>query len=101
VRAFAAFHASPRAAAVYNLGGGRQSNVSMLEAIALCEQITGRRLNYTLSDQARVGDHRWWISDLDAFRHDHPDWQLTYGIEDVLRDIHDRNAERWTTAAVP
>jgi CDP-paratose 2-epimerase len=101
VTAFAAFHADPRPAAVYNLGGGRQSNVSMLEAIAMCEQIAGRRLSYTLSDQARIGDHRWWISDLDAFRHDHPDWQLTYGIEDVLRDIHDRNAERWTTAAVP
>jgi CDP-paratose 2-epimerase len=100
VRAFAAFHASPRAAAVYNLGGGRASNVSMLEAITACEQITGRQLNWTLSDQARIGDHRWWISDLDAFKTDYPDWQLTYGIDDVLKDIYEHNAERWTAAGV-
>ena len=101
VRAFHAFHRDPRAAAVYNLGGGRESNVSMLEAIELCQQISGRTLDYSLSDEARFGDHRWWISDLDAFRADYPDWQLTFGIEDVLRDIHDANVERWTDSAVP
>jgi CDP-paratose 2-epimerase len=101
VTAFAAFHAAPRPAAVYNLGGGRDSNVSMLEAIELCQAIAGRELDYTLSDQARIGDHRWWISDLDAFRDDYPDWDLTFGIEDVLRDIHDRNVDTWTAASTP
>ncbi len=96
VRAFHAFHRAPRAAAVYNLGGGRESNVSMLEAIELCERISGRRLDYTLSDEARIGDHRWWISDLDAFKRDHPEWRLEYGIEAVLREIHDFNVERWS-----
>jgi CDP-paratose 2-epimerase len=100
VRAFAAFHADPRPAAVYNLGGGRDSNVSMLEAIELCERIAGRNLDYTLSDQARIGDHRWWISDLDAFKRDYPGWTTTYGIEDVLRDIYDANAERWSAQAI-
>ena len=95
VRAFAAFHERPKAAAVYNLGGGRESNVSMLEAIEMCERISGRKLSYTLSPEARVGDHRWWISDLDGFKNDHPDWSLTFGIEDVLRDIHDHNVESW------
>jgi CDP-paratose 2-epimerase len=99
VRAFAAFHANPRPAAVYNLGGGRESNVSMLEAIQLCQTIAGRELDYTLSEQARIGDHRWWISDLDAFKADHPQWQLTFGIEDVLRDIYEYNVERWKTTA--
>jgi CDP-paratose 2-epimerase len=98
VTAFAAFHAAPRPGAVYNLGGGRDSSVSMLEAIELCQQIAGRPLEYTISDQARIGDHRWWISDLDGFRADHPDWRLTFGIEDVLRDIHDRNVDAWSTA---
>src|SRR3954447_25966221 len=98
VRAFAAFHAKPRPAAVYNLGGGRESNVSMLEAIELCERIAGHKLDYTVSDQARIGDHRWWISDLDAFKRDHPGWSLTFGIDDVLRDIHDRNVEQWAAA---
>jgi CDP-paratose 2-epimerase len=96
VRAFEAFHAAPRAAAVYNLGGGRESNVSMLEAIALCERISRRALDYTLLEDARIGDHMWWISDLGAFKRDYPQWRLTFGIEDVLRDIHDRNVENWT-----
>jgi CDP-paratose 2-epimerase len=99
VRAFAAFHANPRTAAVYNLGGGRESNVSMIEAIELCRQIAGRDLDYTLSEQARIGDHRWWVSDLQAFKSDHPQWQLTYGIEEVLRDIYEHNAERWGAVA--
>jgi CDP-paratose 2-epimerase len=99
VRAFAAFHAAPRAAAVYNLGGGRESNVSMLEAIDLCQQIAGRELDYTLSERARIGDHRWWISDLQAFKADYPGWRLTYGIEDVLRDIYEHNVERWAAIA--
>jgi CDP-paratose 2-epimerase len=96
VRAFAAFHASPRPAAVYNLGGGRESNVSMLEAIEMCERIAGRSLEWTLSDAARVGDHRWWVSDLDAFKTDHPEWELTFGIEDVLEDIYNRNVDTWS-----
>jgi CDP-paratose 2-epimerase len=98
VRAFEAFHAAPRPAAVYNLGGGREANVSMLEAIAMCERISGQTLEWTLSDQARIGDHRWWISDLSAFRRDHPEWGLTRGIEDTLREIHDANVERWSAA---
>jgi CDP-paratose 2-epimerase len=99
VRAFAAFHAHPRPGAVYNLGGGRESNVSMLEAIELCQTISGRELDYTLSEEARIGDHRWWISDLDSFKADHPSWQLTFGIEDVLRQIYEYNVERWTSPA--
>ncbi len=99
VRAFAAFHERPRAAAVYNLGGGRESNISMIEAIELCEQITGRKLDYTLSEQARIGDHRWWISDLDAFKADFPAWQLTFGIEDVARDIYEHNVEQWAATS--
>jgi CDP-paratose 2-epimerase len=99
VRAFAAFHANPRPAAVYNLGGGRESNVSMLEAIDLCREIAGRELEYTLSEQARIGDHRWWISDLQAFKADHPQWRLSYGIEELLREIYEHNAERWEAIA--
>ncbi len=99
VRAFGAFHANPRAAAVYNLGGGRESNVSMLEAIELCQRIAGQHLNYTFSDEPRVGDHRWWISDLRAFEADYPQWRLTLGIEEMLRDIYERNVERWLAVA--
>jgi CDP-paratose 2-epimerase len=99
VRAFSVFHAQPQAAAVYNIGGGRQSNCSMLEAIGLCQEIAGRELNWELGDAPRVGDHRWWISDLDAFRADYPDWNVTYGIEEILREIYEQNEESWAVAS--
>jgi len=95
VSAFAAFHSNPRAGAVYNLGGGRFSNCSMLEAIDMCEQISGRTLRWRLEDTPRIGDHRWWISDLEEFRADYPDWKPTYDLMATLREIHDRNVERW------
>jgi CDP-paratose 2-epimerase len=95
VAAFDEFHRTPRAAAVYNIGGGRASNCSMLEAIGMCERIAGRELSWTLSDENRIGDHRWWISDLEPFRLDYPTWDITYDIEDVLREIYEQNAEVW------
>jgi CDP-paratose 2-epimerase len=100
VRAFHAFHLAPRSAAVYNLGGGREANVSMLEAIERCEQIAGRALDYEISEQARIGDHRWWISDLSEFRRDYPDWEMSYGIDRTLQEIHDANVERWLASRV-
>jgi len=99
VRAFEAFHRKPSAAAVYNLGGGRQSNVSMLEAIALCEELSGRELSWELSDENRIGDHRWWVSDLSDFKADYPAWDLEYGIRETLTQIHDHNVERWLAAS--
>jgi CDP-paratose 2-epimerase len=98
VKAFAAFHKSPRPAAVYNIGGGRESNCSMLEAIDLCEEIAGTELSWELSDRARTGDHRWWISDLSEFRADYPTWELEYGVERILREIYEQNAERWAVS---
>ena len=98
-RAFGAFHDAPRPAAVYNLGGGRQSNASMLEAIEMCQRIASRDLNVRLSNQPRIGDHRWWISDLNGFKHDYPEWDVTLGIEEILREIHDYNAEHWLAAS--
>lgn len=99
VAAFEAFHRTPRPASVYNIGGGRASNCSMLEAIELCEQIAGRPLNWELSEQNRVGDHRWWITDLEPFRRDHPGWEITYDVKAVLREIHESNAGLWLSTA--
>jgi CDP-paratose 2-epimerase len=99
VAAFDAFHRAPRAGAVYNIGGGRQSNCSMLEAIDMCQQIAGRELSWSLGEEPRVGDHRWWISDLEEFRGDYPDWQVTRGVREILGEIHEANAERWSSAA--
>jgi CDP-paratose 2-epimerase len=97
--AIGAFIAAPRVAAVYNLGGGREASCSVREAIAACERIAGRRLDWTYRDRARMGDHRWWISNLGQFRRDYPDWAPRYDLERTLREIHDANAERWTAVA--
>jgi CDP-paratose 2-epimerase len=99
VAAFEAFHRAPRAGAVYNIGGGRQSNCSMREAIAACERIAGRQLQWTLADDNRIGDHRWWISDLEPFKLDYPGWDLQYGIDDILTEIRDHNLELWSAPA--
>jgi CDP-paratose 2-epimerase len=95
VRAFEEFRRAPRSGAVYNIGGGRDSNCSMLEAIELCERIAGRQLTWEVDDQARKGDHRWWISDLEPFRSDYPDWTMEYDVESILTEIHAQNAEAW------
>jgi CDP-paratose 2-epimerase len=100
VQAFLAFHARPRAAAVYNIGGGRGTDCSVIEAIDSCERIVGREMDWELTDGARIGDHRWWISDLSEFQADHPDWAPRYDLEATMREIHEQNAERWGSERV-
>lgn len=95
VAAFHAFHRNPKPAAVYNMGGGRYSNCSMLEAIAECERIAGRELEWTLADDNRIGDHRWWISDLEPFERDYPEWTLNYDVSAILQEIYAQKAEAW------
>jgi CDP-paratose 2-epimerase len=99
VAAFLAFQRDPKPAAVYNIGGGRFSNCSMLEAIEACERIAGRELDWELSEDNRIGDHRWWISDLAEFEADYPNWSLRYGIDEILQEMYEQNVERWTGAA--
>ena len=96
VSAFLEFAAAPRPAAVYNIGGGRGSNCSMLEAIRESEQIAGRELDWTLSSENRIGDHRWWISDLSAFERDYPSWKRRFGITEILQQIHQSATETAT-----
>jgi CDP-paratose 2-epimerase len=98
VAAFSAYHADPRPAAVYNIGGGRANSCSVIEAIELCEKITGADLDRVFVDEPRVGDHKWWISDLGAFERDYPDWSITRGLESTLREIYEANAEAWLDA---
>jgi CDP-paratose 2-epimerase len=67
----------------------------MLEAIALCQQISGRQLEWQYVQENRAGDHIWWISDIRRFQSHYPSYCLQYGVPDILREIHDQNAERW------
>lgn len=95
VHAFDAFFENPRSAAVYNIGGGKKSNCSMLEAIELCQSISGLELSWTYSDKNRAGDHIWWVSDITRFQTDYPDWQQKYSMHSILSEIHDQNRHRW------
>ncbi len=88
VEAFWQFFRNPREAEVYNLGGSRHSNCSMLEAIALCEEISGKKLDWSYVDENRSGDHIWWISDVARFQLHYPQWRYRYGLREILTEIH-------------
>jgi CDP-paratose 2-epimerase len=88
VAAFWEFFQKPRSGEVYNLGGSRHSNCSMLEAIEICEHLSGRKLNHTYVEDNRIGDHIWYISDVRRFQAHYPNWKYRYGLTDILREIH-------------
>lgn len=95
VQAFDCFFRAPRAGEVYNMGGGRASNCSILEAIALAGDIVGRPIDWQYRAANRVGDHVWWISGLAKFRAHFPGWRITYDVPRICRDMYEANAERW------
>jgi CDP-paratose 2-epimerase len=95
VNALFHFYQQPRVAEVYNIGGGRFSNCSMLEAIAMSEELVGKKLNWTYADTNRIGDHIWWISDMGKFRQHYPQWQPQYDVRDIIEQMVTSNGERW------
>jgi CDP-paratose 2-epimerase len=94
VNMFWHFYQNPRPGEVYNAGGSRFANCSMLEAITLCEEITGNRMSYAYSDTNRVGDHIWYISDVRKFRAHYPDWAYEYDLRATLTDIFNTIKQR-------
>lgn len=94
VQAFWQFYSAPRAGEVYNMGGGRYANVSMMEAIAMCEEISGNKLEWSLNDKNRIGDHIWYVSDLSRFEQHYPDWKITYDIRATMEAIYRGLVER-------
>jgi CDP-paratose 2-epimerase len=95
ITAFWHYFQNPRLGEVYNMGGSRFSNCSMVEAITLCEKITGNRMLTTYTESNRIGDHIWWISDVSKFKRHYPSWALTMNIEGILGDIYENNHSRW------
>jgi CDP-paratose 2-epimerase len=94
VRAFYEFYKAPRAGEVYNIGGGRFSNCSMLEAIEQSQQIAGRELDWSYAAGNRAGDHMWWVSDNGRFADHYPGWHMEYDVSGILREIHAGILER-------
>lgn len=89
VGCFYNFFLNPRCGEVYNIGGSRHSHCSVLEAIAYCEKKTGKPYSYKLSDDNRIGDHIWWVSDVRKFQEHYPDWKYEYDLEKIIDEIFD------------
>lgn len=87
VNAFWHFFLNPRCGEVYNFGGSRHSNCSMLEAIQALQSKSGKNLQFSLSPKARAGDHIWYISDLSKFMAHYPAWNFRYCLEDIFEQL--------------
>jgi CDP-paratose 2-epimerase len=99
VNMFWHYFQDPRPGEVYNAGGGRHSNCSMLEAIRLAEEITGKTMNVTYSDENRIGDHIWYISDTRKFQQHYASWAPAYDLEQIMTEIAEELSGRLGTPA--
>ena len=87
VNAFWNFYKSPRYGEIYNIGGSRKSNCSILEAIKIIENLTKIKANYKILKNNRVGDHIWWISNIKKFRKHYPNWNIKHNVTKIIEDI--------------
>ncbi len=85
--AFAAFADHPRPGEVYNLGGNRFANVSILEAIAKAEKLLGKKARTVYEEKPRIGDHQWYVSSMEKFRKHYPAWKQEYDIDRTIEEI--------------
>jgi len=94
VDAFWHFSQAPRQGEIYNMGGGRFANCSILEAITLFERTTGRPMNWSYADRNRTGDHIWWISDTTKFEKHYPAWRRNISLEQTASEIVEAASQR-------
>ena len=87
ISAFWHFIQNPRIGEVYNIGGSRHSNVSVLESIRLIRELSGFQVDYSLQHQNRVGDHIWYVSDVRKFQQHYPGWKYEYDIRTTLKEM--------------
>lgn len=93
-RFIAAFIEAPRVAEVYNIGGGKENSVSILEAFKIAEEISGITMQYEYVEESRIADHICYYSDLTKMRSHYPGWNITKSVRDTMSDIHDAFLER-------
>src|SRR5262245_8468035 len=94
VRAMEEFAQNPRQGEVYNIGGGRANSASVLESIAMVEEIIGRKVNWSYNDNHRVGDHICYISNLAKLKSHCPNWDISRSLRDTLEELVKAEAER-------
>ncbi len=95
VNTFYHFYQNPRCGEVYNMGGSRYSNCSMLEAVKMCEEIADKKLKYNYTEQNRSGDHIWYISDVKKFQTHYPQWSYKYDIKSIITEIYHAQKTRF------
>lgn len=88
------FYRSPRPGEVYNAGGSRFANCSMMEAIAMCEKITGNKMNVSYAEDNRIGDHIWYVSNVAKFKAHYPEWGFSFTLQDTLTQIFEELTAR-------
>jgi CDP-paratose 2-epimerase len=94
VNMFWHFYQNPKSGEVYNAGGGRFANCSMIEAIRHCEHISGNKMSYSYVENNRIGDHIWWVSDLSKFKAHYPGWTWKYDLPATLIQMHTEMTKR-------
>ena len=87
INAFYYFYQSPHLGEVYNIGGGRYSNCSLLEAITMIENLLGHKAEYDYMDKPRLGDHIWYISDYSKFKDHYPKWEIKHDLKSIIDEI--------------
>ena len=97
VDAFWCFFENPGSGEVFNIGGSRHSNCSMLEAVKIAQEIAGREMNLSYQEDNRIGDHIWWISDVRRFKQRFPEWSFKHDVGSIMQDISNGLSERLAT----
>lgn len=87
IAAFYEFYKAPRPGEVYNIGGSRHSNTSVMEAIGLAEKIMGKKAKLVYDDNNRIGDHIWYISDVSKLQKHYPDWSYSYDNQKIMEEL--------------
>jgi CDP-paratose 2-epimerase len=82
---FWSFHLNPKKGEVYNAGGGRENSISIIEAIEKINNIANINWNkHTILEENRIGDHKWYITNLNKFNKDYPNWKLNHSIDKII-----------------
>jgi CDP-paratose 2-epimerase len=97
-RAFHLFYQNSRPGEVYNIGGGKYCNVSVLEAFSIAERVTGKKADFNVIDTNRIGDHIWYVSDIGKFMRHYPDFSIRHSAEDIISQIAEELDRRLSKA---
>jgi CDP-paratose 2-epimerase len=89
-----AFYEKPRCAEVYNIGGGRDNSVSILEAFERAAACSGKKMSWEYVDQNRAGDHICYISDLSKMKTHYPTWDITKSLDHIFQEIYQATVKR-------